>query len=123
MQGGLELPEDSYTIPTFPNYDLGPLIGSPCDTVYTVNDTQTTDQVFRIYPNPASKWLNIVYDLNDDALFELFDFYGRRVAAVSLYHYFKNRTLDVSELSEGVYAYTIKSKNGVLQNGKLAVVK
>jgi hypothetical protein len=64
-----------------------------------------------------------VYNLKDDALFELFDLYGRKVAAVSLYHYFKNRTLDVSGLSEGVYAYSIRSKNTVLQNGKLAVVK
>ncbi len=31
VQGGLELPKDSYTIPTFPNYDLGALPGSPCE--------------------------------------------------------------------------------------------
>ncbi|MBA2407295.1 MAG: T9SS type A sorting domain-containing protein [Chitinophagales bacterium] len=123
VQHGLVLPTWSSSVPNFPNYDLGALPGSPCDTVYTTNDTQITDHVFRFYPNPASKWLNIVYNLKDDALFELFDLYGRKVAAVSLYNYFKNRTLDVSGLSEGVYAYSIRSKNTVLQNGKLAVVK
>ncbi len=66
--------------------------------------------------------MNIVYDLKSDASFELFDLYGRKVAAVSLFHYFKNRTLDVHGLAEGVYAYTIKSKNEVLYTGKLVVV-
>ncbi|MBA2422156.1 MAG: T9SS type A sorting domain-containing protein [Chitinophagales bacterium] len=123
VQGGLELPDDSYNIPNFPNYDLGALPGSPCDTVYTTNDTHILDHVFRIYPNPASEWLNIVYNIKDDALFELFDLYGRRVAAVSLYQYFKNRTLNVHGLSEGVYAYTIKNMDGILKTGKLVVVK
>jgi hypothetical protein len=123
VQGGLPLPKDNLTIPYFPNYDLGPLSGSPCDTVYTNLEATNTIYNFRIYPNPASWWVNIVYDLKDDASFELVDLYGRRVAAVSLFHYFKNRTLDVHELSEGVYAYTIKNKNGVLEQGKLVVVK
>ncbi|MCB0520091.1 MAG: PKD domain-containing protein, partial [Saprospiraceae bacterium] len=34
MQHGLQLPfRNSYTIPHFPNYRLGPLDGSPCDTL------------------------------------------------------------------------------------------
>jgi hypothetical protein len=123
VQGGLPLPKDNITIPYFPNYDLGSLAGSPCDTVYTNYSTQLINHNYRIYPNPASEWLNIVYDVKDDALFELFDLYGRRVAAVSLYHYFKNRTLDVHGLSDGVYGYTIKNLNGILENGKLMVVK
>ena len=64
-----------------------------------------------------------VKEIQQYALFELFNLYGRRVAAVSLYHYFKSRLLDVSKLSEGVYAYSIKNKNEVLQSGKVAVVK
>jgi hypothetical protein len=90
--------------------------------VYTNQETEIIAHDFRIYPNPASWWVNIVYDLPQDAVFELFDLYGRRVAAVSLYHFFKNRTLDVHGLAEGVYAYTIKSKNEVLYTGKLVVV-
>ena len=125
LQQGLLLPKDSYTIPHFPNYDLGPLTGSPCDTLYlqAQNSSLQTQNCYRIYPNPASNWLKMVYETQQDALFELFDLYGRRVAAVSLYHYFKSRLLDVSKLSEGVYAYSIKNKNEVLQSGKVAVVK
>jgi hypothetical protein len=126
IQHGLTLPTYNLSLPNFPNYDLGPLQGSPCDTLNIADGVEQnkSDFDFRVYPNPVTWWLNIVYDSpQQDALFELFDLYGRRVAAVSLYHYFKNRTLDVSGLSAGVYAYTIKSKSGVLQTGKVAVVK
>ena len=99
VQMGLELPKVNASIPYFPNYDLGPLPGSSCDTLYTNLDSHTTNHEFRIYPNPANSWLNIVYTQQIDAVFELFDLYGRRVAAMGLYHYFKSRLLDVSESS------------------------
>lgn len=47
------------------------------------------EQAYRIYPNPATDWVNIVYDLSSDAVFELFNAYGSKVASVTLYHYFK----------------------------------
>lgn len=64
-----------------------------------------------IVNNPVSDWLNIVYQSPEDALFELFDINGHRVAAMSLYHYFKNRLLNVSSLPAGVYLGTV-TENG-----------
>ena len=85
---------DCYTfnIPSFPNYDLGVLEGSPCDTIVNIPTglQPPNSHSFRISPNPATTWLNIVYETSADGLFELFDINGKRVAATSLYHYFKN---------------------------------
>jgi len=98
----------------FGNYDLGALDSSPCDTIVNIPTGfhPPNSSSFRISPNPATTWLNIVYETSTDGLFELFDINGKRVAATSLYHYFKNRLIDVSNLPAGVYLAT------VTQNGK-----
>ena len=51
IQRGLELPYYHwFNMPSFPNYRLGPLAGSPCDTLgpiasFTYEDTDTTAQI------------------------------------------------------------------------------
>lgn len=78
---------------------------------------------YRLYPNPASDWINIVYDLSSDAVFELFNAYGSKVASVNLYHYFKNRMLNVSNLPAALYAYRITVNDELMQQGSVAVVR
>ena len=36
----------TYSLPNFANYDLGPLVGSPCDTLSPPDTTQTAIPVF-----------------------------------------------------------------------------
>jgi hypothetical protein len=117
QQHSFELPtygSANSTLPNFPNYDLGALPGGDsCNAIYSAHIPPTASSSnFRISPNPATTWLNIVYETSADGLFELFDVNGKRVAATSLYHYFKNRLIDVSNLRAGVYLAT------VTQNGK-----
>ncbi|MBA3649318.1 MAG: hypothetical protein H0W62_12340 [Chitinophagales bacterium] len=78
---------------------------------------------FRVSPNPVSTWLNIIYQTNDDGIFELYDAFGKRAAAVSLYHYFKSRMLDVSALPDGVYEWSVTQRNERVAEGKVAVVR
>jgi hypothetical protein len=105
----------SFNIPSFPNYDLESLQGSLCDTLTDLGNgiPSNGNSSFSIYPNPTTDWLNIVYKNNGDAFFEMFDVSGKRMAATSLYQYFKNRLIDVSDFTAGVYLVT------VTQNGKL----
>lgn len=122
---GLVLPSyNAPSIPNHPNYDLGPLQGSPCDTLYLqTNNSVTSNQSFRIYPNPVSDWLNIIYQTNQDALLELFDMYGKRAGAVSLYPYFKNRLLNVSGLPAGVYSATVTENEKIVWQEKVVVAR
>lgn len=78
---------------------------------------------YRIYPNPATNWVNIVYDASSDGVLELFNTYGSRVASVNLYHYFKNRTLNVSNLPAGLYTYRIMVNGELVQQGSVSVVR
>jgi hypothetical protein len=89
----------------------------------SIKPAAKSQNVFRISPNPVNHWLNIIYHSNDDAVFELYNQYGERVAAVSLFHYFKNRMLDVNSLVDGVYVYHIEQRNEIIQSGQVAVIK
>jgi hypothetical protein len=117
---------DCYTfnIPSFPNYDLGALENSPCDTIVNIPTGlhPLNSSSFRISPNPATTWLNIVYETSADGLFELFDINGKRVAATSLYHYFKNRLIDVSNLPAGVYLATVTQNERQVWKEKAVIV-
>ena len=113
FQLNFNLPQFNIGAPSFPNYDLGALEGSPCDTIgnFPTSTTVLKMTSFRISPNPVSPWLNIIHQSSDDALFELFDINGHRVAAVSLYHYFRNRLLNMIALPAGVYLAAV-TENG-----------
>ena len=119
------LPDNAYNVslPSFPNYDLGTLDGSPCDTIIDVPTGihNTTIYHFRIVPNPVHDWLNIIYESNDDLLLELFDINGKLMTVASLYHYFKNRLLNVSELPPGVYVVAVSCKGERVWSEKVVV--
>lgn len=117
--------EYNVSIPTFPNYDLGALGGSPCDTIVDVPTgiINIKNYNFRIAPNPVHDWLNIVYQSNDDVLLEIFDINGKPMATASLYHYFKNRLVDVSNLAAGVYLISITKNGKLLWSERMIVQK
>lgn len=119
----LTFPEYNHNLPSFPNYDLGALEGSPCDTIIDVItgiDIRSKYQ-YRVSPNPVHDYLNIVYESNVDVLFELFDINGNRVVTASLYRYFKNRLIEVSNLPTGIYFSTITKNGKQLWSEKIVV--
>jgi hypothetical protein len=126
VQSAVILPaKNAAGLPNFPNYDLGILQGSPCDTIVNIPTglQLPNSSLFKISPNPATSWLNIVYETSADGLFELFDINGKRVAATSLYHYFKNRLVDVSKLPAGVYLATVTQNGKQVWKEKVIIVR
>jgi hypothetical protein len=117
------LSQYNFNIPSFPNYDLGALEASPCDTIINIPTAlpPIKKSSFSISPNPANEWLNIVYQSSEDVLFELYDVNGQRVAAASLYHYFRNRLIDVRELPAGVYFGSVTEKGKKVWSEKVVV--
>jgi hypothetical protein len=47
--------------------------------------------------------------------------YGRQVRATSLFHYFKNRLINVSALPAGVYFATVQQKGKMIWSEKVVV--
>lgn len=117
------LPQYNNGIPSFPNYDLGALEGSLCDTIVVLPANLQPPRLisFTIFPNPVNNRLNIDYQLQDEALLEIFDINGRCIVAASLYPYFKNRIVDIHGLPTGVYLATVTQNSRQLWSDKVVV--
>ncbi|MBE7510744.1 MAG: T9SS type A sorting domain-containing protein [Bacteroidia bacterium] len=74
------------TVPNHPNYYLGRLVGSPCDTLTSVKDLTEHDFKFSVSPNPNNGNFRIMYLLpqNKSGKLEIFDINGRVVYSQNL---------------------------------------
>src|SRR5205814_3665263 len=98
-------------------------IGSPCDTLFlSTQNTKPPTLNFSLSPNPSSTYINIVYDIEQNATLTFTDAYGRVVKQLTLYPYFKNRIIYTDELSEGVYLVTMRAGEKT-SSKKLVVIK
>ncbi|MCC6542177.1 MAG: T9SS type A sorting domain-containing protein [Flavobacteriales bacterium] len=94
-QHGIDLPRYFMnSLPNHPNYHLGPLAGSPCDTLGLAVAPLSLGEGLgvRAYPNPSNGQFNLSYPVHPDAgLLEVLDLQGRvvyqsRLAAWSQVH-------------------------------------
>ncbi|MBI1191825.1 MAG: hypothetical protein GC205_01435 [Bacteroidetes bacterium] len=102
------------SLPNFPNYDLGPLVGSPCDTLTPQDTTQTG--IFN-HPTPRKDWSVFpttssgLYTLQSDQAGWLMvhDLYGREV--IRLWH--KQTTpFDLTAQPAGLYLVHLRGADG-----------
>ncbi|MEZ5109631.1 MAG: hypothetical protein R2829_11795 [Bacteroidia bacterium] len=69
------------TIPNHPNYYLGRLVGSPCDTLTGIHDLAAHDFRFSVSPNPNNGNFKIMYLLpqNKSGTLQIFDITGKEI--------------------------------------------
>nr|MBK9652088.1 T9SS type A sorting domain-containing protein [Bacteroidota bacterium] len=114
---------NTWTIPNYPNYELGPVPGTICDSLglgYELvfkNKNKTW-----ISPNPASDNLYIHYRLqtNEHATVTIYDALGIHSLTKTVFGYFDNVQIDVSHFNTGIYFVQIKGKD-FIENHKLIV--
>ena len=83
-----------------------------CDSVYvdaTVKVINTITQTLKVYPNPVKNVINIT--LNGEALVELYDTRGIKLYSGNVIN---ASTIDVSNLSKGVYILKVIARDEVL---------
>jgi hypothetical protein len=110
-QHGIELPSyNSGTVPNHPNYRLGRLIGSPCDTLEWVEDTTSvvansiTIENFSVSPNPTVSSIHFSAEKKSDYI--ITDWLGREIRfGVAV---LGDNQVDVSDLVSGVYFISLK---------------
>ncbi|MBS1764955.1 MAG: T9SS type A sorting domain-containing protein [Bacteroidetes bacterium] len=112
------------SVPNHPNYYLGRLVGSPCDTLTSVNDLTEHDFKFSLSPNPTNGSIKIVYLLpqNQKGVFEVYDVTGKKVFSYHLPQWSTLQNLDLSFLGNGVYQCLVRSNNYFVSK-KLVVIK
>lgn len=111
------------TVPTHPNYYLGRLIGSPCDSLTSVSEIEH-DFRFKIFPNPNNGNFNVMYLLpqNKTGRLEISDISGRVVYTQTLPQWSTLQNFSLPQLTNGIYNLTINSSNQVV-NKKIVVIK
>jgi hypothetical protein len=125
-QRGLPLPTPSgASMPSFPNYRLGPLDnpGVPCTaTVSASNPPPTPLPPVSVFPNPAASYLKVIVNqpLLVGAQWTLVDAYGRAVRTERLLNEVNCTEVAVEGLATGVYFWELKDKEGAaIQSGKI----
>ncbi|MGR6087475.1 MAG: T9SS type A sorting domain-containing protein [Arcticibacter sp.] len=116
VQHGIPLPAFNYnSLPNHPNYFLGALIGSPCDSLTGINDDQAFDFKFGVYPNPNSGVFNIGYQLpqNTAGVLEFYDVNGSLIWSRPLPAWSTFQKILLSDkITSGIYLIALKAGNG-----------
>lgn len=97
-------------MPHYPNYRLGHLPGSPCDTLYHEPvDTIDCEQKGLVYPNPAAGYFDLIYcfEQGNVAELELFDVLGRHIAKIELDTLEKLHRIDIGAYPNGEYFFVV----------------
>jgi mRNA-degrading endonuclease RelE of RelBE toxin-antitoxin system len=133
LQHSVQLPTfNSFSIPNFPNFRLGPVDGSICDSlginiITGAPEFLKTPADMAIWPNPAQDYFNYKltnHNFSENYHFRLFNpsgylirdwkFNGRQ----SVGHY------NTEDVKEGIYFLSLVSENGeILKTMKLVIIR
>jgi hypothetical protein len=129
VQHGLELPNlFVLATPVHPNYRLGALTGSPCDTL-TVNATEAPKPLngLRLYPNPAQDRavleLTETWTSNGAAQYRIYNALGALVQSGAIAEGAKKIVVSLAGLPNGVYVCQVLRDGQVLGAAKLSIVR
>lgn len=102
-----------YGLPNMPNYDLGPLAGSPCDTLTSIHSKPVENYHFEIIPNPVVNEFKVSLSnkLKPENYFELQIFNSNGQIVYENIKYKLDNKIIFSNFSAGLYAIRI-TKNG-----------
>jgi hypothetical protein len=111
VQHQLHLPSfNALGLPNAPNYDLGPMLGSVCDSLTTLTPTLFKEEGgVEIFPNPCVNYFSIESTgSNAVKYFYIEDLVGKRVFANTN----ATKNIDVSMLSQGIYIVHVLMNDG-----------
>jgi hypothetical protein len=75
-----------------------------------------------VYPNPADDQVTVEYtSAGNDATLSIFNLVGQEVIIRNLNSMDNTLTIDVSDLSEGIYFYAVREGNQVIETKKLVI--
>lgn len=114
QQHGITLPFWNFrTVPNHPNYYLGAMTGSACDTLdlaedYTKHDFKTT-----VFPNPNNGHFKISYLLpqNKNGVLEIFDLLGNLIFNQNLPQWSTLQHINLNKIAGGMYVLKITSSD------------
>jgi hypothetical protein len=100
-----------YGLPNNPDYQLGPKIGSGCDTLTAINEQSQKVVISNLFPNPNNGSFTVNYFLQNGkpGVLTVFNFEGKKVFELPLPRYTYMQNLELKNLPAGMYALRIQS--------------
>lgn len=111
--GFSNLPFYNFTsVPNYPNYYLGPVAGSQCDSLTGISNTILSLKAFSINPNPNKGEFTINYQLpgNVDGYLEIFNAVGELILKEPLPPWSSVHKTQLKNASKGIYFCRISAK-------------
>jgi outer membrane protein assembly factor BamB len=113
-------------LPYFPNYRLGAVIGSACDTISAIQSIAAAHPAFAsVTPNPAKDHAEIIYytgsATSDQAM--LYDVDGKKVWSAATSGSAGSIHMDISAFATGMYFVRFTADGTALLNTKLVIVR
>jgi hypothetical protein len=115
--------------PFYPNYRLGALEASPCDTLRVMDppEEDTTAYRIHIWPNPGNGFIQVEITLpeyqNEDTHIRLYDLLGREVYTYRWAPYAYLHTIDATALSAGTYLLQLEHHGRRVAIERLVIVQ
>jgi hypothetical protein len=124
----IQLPTYNSAVPNYPNFRLGALQGSGCDTIVANNEVADIKAVMRLFPNPVHDVLNIDLTMNEynhqgRVAVVIYDVLGRLAYRHIVSDYSSIVQVDVSEFGAGVYLVGLEIEGVVVKTEKVVVSK
>ncbi|MFN0275226.1 MAG: T9SS type A sorting domain-containing protein [Chitinophagales bacterium] len=95
-------------LPNMPNYNLGALAGSPCDTITALQEAENKNSI-DVYPNPAKNYFYITTNLTETVYYTLQNSLGQTISEGS---FSQNTMLPAQNLTCGIYFLQVKNVEG-----------
>jgi len=127
LEVSIPLPKGgSFGLPNFPNYRLGALTGSPCDTLGVGIRELGTQIELLVYPNPAHNYVEVDYGFfpwqsKSEASLSVKNMLGEEVLFLKLPQYSAKQILNIKELASGVYFINLMDGGVVVGSEKLLI--
>lgn len=99
-------------LPNMPNYNLGALVGSECDTLGTSVGNLIEKSKINIYPNPASDELYLNCENEIELNYSLKTIIGSEIRSGK---FIGKKTIDLSDIASGVYIIEISDNLGTIK--------
>ena len=81
----------------------------------------TEDSKIKVYPNPASEYILIEYDCENDGVFLLYNSIGQQILSTQLEKGKRKVQIAIKDISNGMYQYKCTLNGCVESIGKLSV--